>query len=280
MKHHLDTGGDELGGFKRSALTGSTSGGLRETSGVSGLAQERYAIEGYPNLDDQGRDEQLATLEQTVANFGAVFDRDRYAGLVTRGKRRLSHQAFLAALLVNLYRDEPIFQLPFRLLTALIDIDEGFTAWRYRHALLAHRMTGGRIGTGGTAGHVYLEAAARKHRVFRDLFDLPTFFVPRSALPTLPPEIAEQMGFPTEESAEIPAAGSSRGGLRRRPASRVEIVPRAALGRTPDGADRDVAATPPAVTQETRTTCTARAREGRPQAGIGHCRPEAVFTAR
>ncbi|MGQ0777350.1 MAG: tryptophan 2,3-dioxygenase family protein [Pseudonocardiales bacterium] len=159
------------------------------------LASERQVIEAHPNLDDQGRAEQLATLEQAVANFAAVFDRDRYDELAARGKRSLSHQAFLAALLINLYRDEPIFQLPFRLLTALIDIDEGFTAWRYRHALLAHRMIGGRIGTGGTAGHAYLEAAARKHRVFRDLFDLPTYFIPRSALPTLPAEIAEQMGF-------------------------------------------------------------------------------------
>ncbi|MGH8886831.1 MAG: tryptophan 2,3-dioxygenase family protein [Egibacteraceae bacterium] len=159
------------------------------------LASERRVIEGHPNLDGQGRAEQLATLAQTVASFAAVFDADRYAELVTRGKRRLSHQAFLAALLVNLYRDEPIFQLPFRLLVALVDIDEGFTAWRYRHALLAHRMIGGRIGTGGTAGHAYLEAAARQHRVFGDLFDLPTFFIPRSALPTLPPEVSEQMGF-------------------------------------------------------------------------------------
>lgn len=159
------------------------------------LDQERQVIEGHPNLDDAGRAEQLAMLEQTVAGFAAVFDRDRYAELVTRGRRRLSHQAFLAALLINLYRDEPIFQLPFRLLTALVDIDEGFTAWRYRHALLAHRMIGERIGTGGTAGHGYLEAAARKHRVFGDLFDLPTFFIPRSALPALPPEVTEQMGF-------------------------------------------------------------------------------------
>jgi tryptophan 2,3-dioxygenase len=159
------------------------------------LANDRRVIERHPNLDDQGRAEQLATLDQAVASFEAVFDADRYADLLARGRRRLSHRAFLAALLINLYRDEPIFQLPFRLLIALVDIDEGFTAWRYRHALLAHRMIGGRIGTGGTAGHAYLDAAARRHRVFSDLFDLPTFFIPRSALPTLPAEITEQMGF-------------------------------------------------------------------------------------
>lgn len=159
------------------------------------LAGERQAIETHPNLDDQGRAEQLGNLERRAASFAALFDADRYGELIAHNDRRLSHEAFLAALLINLYRDEPIFQLPFRLLTTLVDIDEGFTAWRYRHALLAHRMIGGRAGTGGTAGHSYLEAAARKHRVFRDLFDLPTFFIPRSALPTLPPAIAEQMGF-------------------------------------------------------------------------------------
>jgi tryptophan 2,3-dioxygenase len=56
-------------------------------------------------------------------------------------------------------------------------------------------LIGGRIGTGGTSGHEYLAAAARRHRVFTDLFDLPTFFIPRSALPPLPPEVEEQMGF-------------------------------------------------------------------------------------
>jgi tryptophan 2,3-dioxygenase len=130
-----------------------------------------------------------------MASFEAAFDANKWAELVRAGKRRLSHRAFLAALLINLYRDEPIFQLPFRFLTTLVDIDEGFTAWRQRHALMAHRMIGGRIGTGGTAGHEYLAAAARRHRVFTDLFDLPTFFIPRSALPPLPAEVAEQMGF-------------------------------------------------------------------------------------
>ena len=163
---------------------------------VSGmLERDRRVIEAHPTLDDAGRAEQLALLADTVTNFEAAFDPDRWAELVDAGKRRLSHRAFRAALLINLYRDEPIFQLPFRLLTTLVDIDENFTTWRHRHALLAHRMIGGRIGTGGTAGHEYLEAAARRHRVFTDLFDLPTYFIPRSSLPVLPREVEEQMGF-------------------------------------------------------------------------------------
>ena len=159
------------------------------------LAGDRAVIETHPTLDEGAKAEQLAMFNQTVAGFEAAFDAQRWAELVAAGKRRLPHRAFLAALLINLYRDEPIFQLPFRFLTTLIDIDEGFTTWSHRHALLAHRMIGGRIGTGETAGHGYLEAAARRHRVFTDLFDLPTFFIPRSARPDLPAEVAEQMGF-------------------------------------------------------------------------------------
>ena len=159
------------------------------------LARDRAVIESHPQLDTDGRDAALKEFQTTVAAFEAVFDANKWAELVRAGKRRLSHRAFLAALLINLYRDEPIFQLPFRFLTTLVDIDESFTAWRQRHVLLAHRMIGGRIGTGGTAGHEYLAAAARRHRVFNDLFDLPTYLIPRSARPPLPPEVAEQMGF-------------------------------------------------------------------------------------
>jgi tryptophan 2,3-dioxygenase len=159
------------------------------------LAHEREVIEAHPTLDEAARAEQLATFDLTRASFEAAFDPERWEELRSAAKRRLSHRAFLAALLINLYRDEPIFQVPFRFLTTLVDIDEGFSTWRHRHALLAHRMIGSRIGTGGTAGHEYLEAAARRHRVFTDLFDLPTYFIPRSALPDLPPEVAEQMDF-------------------------------------------------------------------------------------
>ena len=159
------------------------------------LERERTVVQTHPNIDDEERAIQLARFDDMATGFGALFDRDRWEQLQAAGKRRLSHQGILAALLINLYRDEPIFTLPFALLTGLVDIDEGFTAWRQRHALMVHRMIGGRIGTGGTSGHEYLEAAARRHRIFQDLFDLPTFFIPRSALPALPETVREQLGF-------------------------------------------------------------------------------------
>ena len=163
------------------------------------LARDRRVVESHPNIDDDERAVQLARFDDMAATFESLFDQQRWAALQEQGKRRLSHRAILAALLINLYRDEPIFALPFRFLTGLVDIDEGFTTWRQRHALMVHRMIGGRIGTGGTSGHEYLEAAARRHRTFQDLFDLPTFFIPRSALPQLPPMVREQLDFRYED---------------------------------------------------------------------------------
>ena len=168
------------------------------------LTRERRIVEANPNLDEEGRAEQLAAHADTVDGFAALFDRTRHDELVARGRRHLSYDAFQAALLVTLYRDEPMFHLPFQLLVALIDIDEGFTAWRYRHALLVRRMIGDKVGTGGTSGHRYLQKAAERHRAFADLFALPTFCIPRSALPRLPGRVREQLGFRWEDGGPTP----------------------------------------------------------------------------
>ena len=159
------------------------------------LERDRRVVESNPNIDDEERQIQLARFDDMAATFGALFDRDRWEELRAKGTARLSHQAILAALMINLYRDEPMFHLSFRFLTGLVDIDEGFTAWRQRHALMVQRMIGRRIGTGGTSGHDYLEATAHKHRIFPDLFNLPTFFIPRSALPDLPEVVRDQLDF-------------------------------------------------------------------------------------
>ena len=50
--------------------------------------------------------------------------------------------------MISLYRDEPMLQTPFRLLTMLVTIDENLALWRYRHTLMVNRMIGGKIGTG------------------------------------------------------------------------------------------------------------------------------------
>ncbi len=159
------------------------------------LASDRKVIEDNPVLNDAEKEQQFGHLKRTADHFEALFDQERYNELVEAGQMRLSHDALQAALLIHLYRDEPILHLPFRLLHALVDIDEGFTTWRYRHALMVSRMIGTKIGTGGSSGHDYLRRSAEHNRVFGDLVNLSTFFIPRSDLPALPEDVAAELGF-------------------------------------------------------------------------------------
>ncbi len=165
------------------------------------LAKDRVLIEQNPTFTPEKRTKQLRMLADTEAQFDALFDVQKYEALREEDAFRLSHQALQAALLINLYRDEPILHLPFRLLSLLMDVDENFTKWRYRHALMALRMIGRKIGTGGSSGHDYLRQTAEQHRVFNDLFSLSTFFIPRSALPDLPPKVRQAMGFQFSDSS-------------------------------------------------------------------------------
>jgi tryptophan 2,3-dioxygenase len=159
------------------------------------LEEDRATIEGKAQLPPAARRAQLEELERTRETFESVFDPARYEGLRAAGQRRLSYDAFLAALMIMLYRDEPILQNPFRLLTALVTIDENLSLWRYRHALMVQRMIGAKIGTGGSSGQDYLRRTVEAHRVFLDFFNLSTYLIPRSMLPRLPNELREQLGF-------------------------------------------------------------------------------------
>jgi tryptophan 2,3-dioxygenase len=157
--------------------------------------EDREVIRKHTILSPEEKERNLKQIDANEETFAALFDETKYAEVIREGRARLSYRAMHAVLLIQLYRDQPVLQLPFQLITALQDIDELMTTWRYRHSLMAHRMLGRKIGTGGSSGADYLKAATDKHRVFNDLFNLATFFIPRSKLPTLSPEMKEQLGF-------------------------------------------------------------------------------------
>jgi len=158
------------------------------------LASDRASIRNNPTLTDEEKATQLKGVEAMVGKFADLFRTEGGEPQAAPG-RHFSRRALQAALLINLYRDEPILHLPFRLLALLADIERNFTTWRQRHAQMAMRMIGTRIGTGGTSGHEYLDRAAERHRVFADLSALASFYIPRSALPKLPAEVRSRMGF-------------------------------------------------------------------------------------
>ncbi|WP_444998514.1 tryptophan 2,3-dioxygenase family protein [Aliikangiella sp. IMCC44359] len=149
-------------------------------------------------LSDADQDFQIKDLEKTRRQFDALFDQETFNQLAKDGHFRMSQKSLLGAIFINLYRDEPAFQQPYQLIEKLIDIDEEFTQWRYRHTVMVHRMLGTKIGTGGSSGHDYLRQTTQNNRFFRDLFNISTFLIPRSSLPTLPPHITDAMGLKSE----------------------------------------------------------------------------------
>lgn len=159
------------------------------------LGSDKEIIENNPTLSSEIKQLQLNELEKTRENFDNILNSEKYNSLLESGQRRLSHKASLSSILIFLYRDNPILHLPYKLLVKLIEIDENFSLWRYRHAIMVHRMIGSKIGTGGSSGHQYLKSAAENHRIFTDLFNLSTFLLPRSEIPELPEKIEKELGY-------------------------------------------------------------------------------------
>ena len=159
------------------------------------ISKDMKRISENTNLDSSALKTSLQNYEAIKRTYEALFDEKKYNKLIADGHRRLSQKATLGALFIQLYRDEPILQLPHQLLTHLVDIDHNLTSWRYRHSLLVYRMIGVKIGTGGSAGHGYLKKTAEKHSIFRDISNLSTYIIPRSSLPKLPKELKKGLGY-------------------------------------------------------------------------------------
>ncbi|MBT8233840.1 MAG: hypothetical protein HKO66_00265 [Saprospiraceae bacterium] len=159
------------------------------------LAKERKAIKESPFLTEDEVDMRINMLEGTDNYFSVVLDKEKYKALQEKGEIRMSYEATVSALFINLYRDEPILHLPYRLLRCIIEIDDSMTAWRYRHAQMVLRMLGNKMGTGGSSGHSYLNATAQKHMIFKDLHNISTLLIPRSELPTLPDHLKKNLSF-------------------------------------------------------------------------------------
>ncbi|PYJ11848.1 MAG: tryptophan 2,3-dioxygenase [Verrucomicrobia bacterium] len=125
--------------------------------------------------------------EDLLAKFDETFSKT--------GAGDFSAVSLRAALFIMLYRDEPLFRLPFALLNSLIEIDEQLGNFRYRHLQMVRRMIGTRIGTGGSSGEQYLQGAVNKNYVFKDLASIITYLIERRSLPQLPKRLHEALRF-------------------------------------------------------------------------------------
>lgn len=132
--------------------------------------------------------------ESRLADFKSLF--------FEQGNGTFSPQALRSALFIMLYKDYPLFQIPYQILTVLMDIDEYMSVWRYKHLMMVTRMIGIRVGTGGInkegqsqGGGGYLEGALRQHRIYREISELATYLIERRNLPQIPVGVRKNLTF-------------------------------------------------------------------------------------
>ncbi|SEQ52504.1 tryptophan 2,3-dioxygenase family protein [Neolewinella agarilytica] len=159
------------------------------------VTKEQAAIRASEYIPPKMKEMRLRMVGDSNSYFKHVLSREEHERMIAEGECRLSYNATIAALLINLYREKPILSIPFNLLTELMNIDELLTTWRYRHAQMVMRMIGNKIGTGGSSGHDYLAKTAEKHKIFKDLHNISSLLIPRSSLPVLPEGLGRELGF-------------------------------------------------------------------------------------
>lgn len=157
------------------------------------LAQDRDIISKNPALDERVRGMEMKNLDMTQETFNTLLDAKKFDAWKASGKVRLSQKALLSAVFIYQYRDYPALQMPFRILNSLVEVDEKFTTWRYRHAIMVQRILGTKIGTGGSSGHEFLKSTTERNRAFLDFFNLATFLIPKAMAPKIPQNIKDQL---------------------------------------------------------------------------------------
>lgn len=159
------------------------------------LELEALAISKTHFINDHEKNIRLKMLDDSRVYFKSIFDKNNHNEKLKKGELKLSYKATMSALLINLYRDEPILRQPYLFLQKLIDIDDLLSSWRNRHSQMVLRIIGKKIGTGGSSGFDYLKKTADNHRIFYDLHNISTLMIPRSELPILPIELKNKLNF-------------------------------------------------------------------------------------
>jgi tryptophan 2,3-dioxygenase len=147
------------------------------------------------NLTDSDREIRIRMIEENKKYFERVLSESDHNKAMEEGETTLSYKATMSALLINLYRDQPILHLPYQFLRSVVELDHKIATWRFRHVQMVEKMLGQKIGTGGSSGQGYLKETVDKHKIFTDLANISTLMISRSYLPELPQNIKDTLGF-------------------------------------------------------------------------------------
>eukprot|EP01132_Coremiostelium_polycephalum_P002668 gene2668-3311_t len=160
------------------------------------LEKDIQRINNTPGITEDVKDQRTKEAKKNMESFSTLFNEDAYNAKLAKNEVRLTYKALKSALLIYLYKDEPIFHTPFLILNLLTEVDELLMQWRFRHTMMVQRMIGAKIGTGGSSGYHYLRTTVGdRYKVFLDLYNISSYLIPTNTLPQLPISVQQQMTF-------------------------------------------------------------------------------------
>ena len=130
-------------------------------------------LKGFPDPDEQGRLKRRLeepslwdAFLQFLVGRGYKVPSGALARDVTKS---VAADPQVQEMLVEAYRRDPALV---NLCERLVDLDEGFQEWRYRHVKMVERTIGNKPGTGDSAGVAYLATTIKP--AFPDLWEMRT----------------------------------------------------------------------------------------------------------
>ena len=99
---------------------------------VSEISSSKY-------LSKEDKELRIRMIEDNRKFFKRVLSEKEHNKAINDGETKLSYSATMSALLINLYRDEPILQLPYQLLRSFVELDHKIGNWRFRHVQMVEK---------------------------------------------------------------------------------------------------------------------------------------------
>ena len=162
---------------------------------VNKMLEKEIAEIKLADLTEKDKLLRIRMIDENRKYFERVLNENQHNQAILKKETKLSYKATMSALLINLYRDQPILHLPYQFLKSLVELDHKISTWRFRHMQMVEKMLGQKIGTGGSSGQEYLKQTVDKHKLFTDLANIATLMISRSYLPALPLNIKDKLGF-------------------------------------------------------------------------------------
>ena len=159
------------------------------------MLEKEVSVINTSGLSDNDKEIRVKMIDENRKYFDTIFDEKNHLESISEGLTKLSYKATMSALLINLYREQPILQLPYKFLRQLVETDHKISLWRFRHVQMVEKMLGQKIGTGGSSGQGYLKQTVDKHRLFEDIANIATLMISREYLPELPKNIKQELSF-------------------------------------------------------------------------------------